>query len=126
MQIQVPEERAGQARRLVELVAREPFHKRSWAELAYFLASSALAYTAALVLAVLGVTGLALTVVVVGIVIIAGTLRDLDLHSALLGAALAQASRLMNSAAPAARAITAYTAISAKPTGADSGRTIPP
>ena len=75
MQIQVPEERAGQARRLVELVAREPFHKRSWAELAYFLASSALAYTAALVLAVLGVTGLALTVVVVGIVIIAGTLR---------------------------------------------------
>jgi signal transduction histidine kinase len=75
MQIRVPQQRAERAKRLVELIAGEPFHKRSWAELGFFLVSSALAGAAALALAVLGVTGLALTVVVVGIVILAGALR---------------------------------------------------
>ena len=75
MQIRVPQERAEQARRLAELIATEPFHKRSWAELGFFLASSALAFAAVLFLAVLGVTGVALTVVVVGIVILAAGLR---------------------------------------------------
>jgi signal transduction histidine kinase len=75
MATRAPQERAEQARRVVELIAREPFHKRSWAELGFFLASSALALSAALALAVLGVTGLALTVVVVGVVILAGGLR---------------------------------------------------
>jgi signal transduction histidine kinase len=75
MQIRVPQERAEQAKRLAELIAREPFHKRSWAELGFFLAGSALACAAVLILAVFGVTGLALTVVVVGIVILAAGLR---------------------------------------------------
>jgi signal transduction histidine kinase len=75
METRVPQERAEQAKRLAELIAREPFHRRSWAELAFFLSSSALAGAAALILAVLGVTGLALTVVVVGIVLLAAGLR---------------------------------------------------
>ena len=75
MQIRVPQERAEQARRLAELIATEPFHKRSWAELGFFLASSALAFAAVLFLAVLGVTGVALTVVVVGVVILVAGLR---------------------------------------------------
>jgi hypothetical protein len=74
-QIRVPQERGDQAKRLAELIAGEPFHKRSWAELGFFLASSALTCAAALVLAVLGVTGLALTVVVIGIVMLVGALR---------------------------------------------------
>jgi signal transduction histidine kinase len=75
MAVRVPQERAGQARRLVQLIGTEPFHKRSWAELGFFLASSALAYGAALALALVGFIGLALTVVFVGMVILAGGLR---------------------------------------------------
>jgi signal transduction histidine kinase len=75
MQTRVPQERAEQAKHLAELIAREPFRTRSWAELGFFLSSSALACVAALVLALLGVTGLALTVVVVGVVILAAGLR---------------------------------------------------
>jgi hypothetical protein len=44
VQIRIPEERAEQAKRLARLIGREPFQKRSWAELGFFLASSALAY----------------------------------------------------------------------------------
>ena len=67
MQIRIPEERAEQARRLARLIGREPFQKRSWAELGFFLASSALACAAAFALAALGIAGLALTVVFVGV-----------------------------------------------------------
>lgn len=75
MQTQIPEHRADQIRHIARLISREPFHKRSWAELGYFLASSALAGVGILVLVSLGFVGLAFTVVFVGVVILAGDLR---------------------------------------------------
>ncbi len=74
MQIRIPEQRADQVKRLAWLVAREPFQKRSWAELGFFLASSALACTGVFILAALGMAGLALAVVLVGVLIVAGDL----------------------------------------------------
>ena len=58
VQIRIPEERAEQAKRLARLIGREPFQKRSWAELGFFLASSALACVGVLALAALGFAGL--------------------------------------------------------------------
>jgi signal transduction histidine kinase len=75
VQIRIPQERAEQTKHLFERIGREPFEKRSWAELGYFLASSALACAAVFVLGALGIAGLALTVVFVGVVILAGGLR---------------------------------------------------
>ena len=75
VQIRIPEQRAEQVKRLARMVAREPFQKRSWAELGFFLASSALACTAVFLLAALGMAGLALTVVLVGVLVLAGDLR---------------------------------------------------
>ena len=72
MQIRIPEERAEQVKRLSRVILREPFQKRSWAELGYFLASSALVCAGALVLGALGIAGLVLTVVFVGVLILAG------------------------------------------------------
>jgi signal transduction histidine kinase len=75
VQIRIPQERVEQARRLSRVILREPFQKRSWAELGYFLASSALAAAAVLVLSVLGFVGLVLTIVFVGVIILACALR---------------------------------------------------
>jgi signal transduction histidine kinase len=75
VQIRIPQERAEQAKRLARLIGREPFHKRSWAELGFFLVSSGLACAGAITLVALGIVGLALTVVFVGVVILAGGLR---------------------------------------------------
>ena len=75
VQVRIPEERAEQAKRLARLIGREPFQKRSWAELGFFLASSALACAAALALAALGFAGLLLAVVLVGVLVLAGGLR---------------------------------------------------
>ena len=75
MQIRIPEQRADQVKRLARLIAREPFQKRSWAELGFFLASSALACAAVFLLAALGMAGLALAVVLVGVLVLAGDLR---------------------------------------------------
>jgi len=75
VQIRIPEQRADQVKRLARLIAREPFQKRSWAELGFFLASSALACTAVFILAALGMAGLALAVVLVGVLVLAGDLR---------------------------------------------------
>jgi signal transduction histidine kinase len=75
MQIRISDERADQARRLARTVLREPFQKRSWAELGFFLVSAALAYAAVLVVGVLGIAGLILTVVFVGVLLLAGGLR---------------------------------------------------
>jgi signal transduction histidine kinase len=74
VQSRIPQERADQAKHLVQRIGSEPFRKRSWAELGYFLASSALAFVGAFALGVLGIAGLALTVVFVGVAIIAGGL----------------------------------------------------
>jgi signal transduction histidine kinase len=75
VQFRFPEERAEQARHLARLVGREPFQKRSWAELGFFLASSALACAGVFALAALGIAGLALAVVLVGALVLAGGLR---------------------------------------------------
>jgi signal transduction histidine kinase len=75
VQIQIPQERAEQARHLVQQVGAEPFHRRSWAELGFFLLSAVLTGFAVFVLAALGLVGLVLTVVFVGILILAGGLR---------------------------------------------------
>ncbi|MBO0728683.1 MAG: sensor domain-containing protein [Acidimicrobiaceae bacterium] len=75
VQIPIPQERAEQAKHLVQRIGTEPFRKRSWAELGFFLSSSALAGAGAVALAALGISGVALTVVFVGIVMLAGGLR---------------------------------------------------
>ena len=75
MHIRIPQEEAERARRLSRLIVREPFQRRSWAELGYFFAGSALALAAVLALGVLGITGLALSVAFVGVAILAGGLR---------------------------------------------------
>ena len=75
VQVRIPEERAEQARRLAQLILREPFQKRSWAELGYFLAASALAVGAVLALGAIGFVSLILAVVLVGIFILGGGLR---------------------------------------------------
>jgi signal transduction histidine kinase len=75
LQLRIPEEQAGQARRLLRVIAREPFQKRSWAEIVFFLLSSALAGAAVLALGVIGLSGAVLTVVFIGFTILAGGLR---------------------------------------------------
>jgi signal transduction histidine kinase len=75
VQIRIPQERAEQAKHLVLLIVREPFHKRSWTELGFFLSSSALACAGVFALGALGIAGVALSVVLFGVVILAGGLR---------------------------------------------------
>jgi signal transduction histidine kinase len=75
MQVRIPEERAEQAKHLLALIVREPFQKRTWAELWYFVTSSALTGISVFALGALGFVGLALTVVIVGVLILASALR---------------------------------------------------
>ncbi|HET9076536.1 MAG TPA: sensor domain-containing protein [Acidimicrobiales bacterium] len=75
VEIQIPPDWIEQASRLARTISREPFRRRSWAELGFFLASSALAASAVVALVALGTIGLALTVVFVGVLILAGGLR---------------------------------------------------
>jgi signal transduction histidine kinase len=74
-QIRIPEDWATRARRVGALIAREPFGRRAWAELAFFVTSSALAWISAFVLGAIGAAGLTLTVVFVGVLIVAVALR---------------------------------------------------
>lgn len=75
LQTRIPPERVEQAKRLALMIGAEPFHRRSWAELGFFIASSALAVGAVAVLSLLGAVGLVLTVALVGVVILSGGLR---------------------------------------------------
>lgn len=75
VQTRIPDEYGQQAGRLIGLIGREPFQKRSWAELGFFLASSALALVGAFALGALGIAGLFLTLVFFGVVILAGGLH---------------------------------------------------
>jgi signal transduction histidine kinase len=75
MSSRVPPERSEQLRRIARLIGREPFQKRTWADLAFFIASSALAYGGVFFLGVVGAIGLLLTVLFVGVVVIAGGLQ---------------------------------------------------
>ena len=74
VQIRTSPGRTEQVKHLAQLIT-EPFHRRSWAELGFFLSSSALTCAGLFVLSVLGIAGLALTVVFVGVVVLAGGLR---------------------------------------------------
>jgi len=73
--IRISPERTDQARRYARLILREPFQKRSWAELGYFLVSGVLAYAAAFAIGALGAAGILLSIVFVGVLLIAGALR---------------------------------------------------
>ncbi len=75
-QVRIPEEQVEQAKRLAWMILREPFHKRSWAELAYFVVGSALAYACASALVGVGLSGLVLSIAFVGVIILAGGLRS--------------------------------------------------
>ncbi len=75
VQIRVPEERVDQAKRLALVLLREPFQKRCWAELGYFLIASVLAAGAVVVLGAFGIVGLVLAIAFVGILILACGLR---------------------------------------------------
>jgi hypothetical protein len=75
MRIRIPDERAEQGRRLAWRVATEPFRKRAWAELGFFLVSEAMAGVGAVAVLVGLFAGLGLTVVLVGVLVLAATLR---------------------------------------------------
>jgi signal transduction histidine kinase len=75
VQFGISQEHAEQVRGLARRISREPFQRRTWAELAYFLVSAALAVAAAFTLGLLGFAGLALMVVVVGLALLAGGLH---------------------------------------------------
>ena len=63
------------ATRLARDVLKEPFRRRTWAELGYFVASSALAFAGAAVLGAFGFAGTLLTVVFVGVLLICAGLH---------------------------------------------------
>ena len=73
--VRIPPDWSEQVLRFARLIVLEPFHKRSWAELGFFFASSALTGAAVFALGVIGITGVVLTVAFVGVVILSGGLR---------------------------------------------------
>ncbi|HUI03090.1 MAG TPA: sensor domain-containing protein [Acidimicrobiales bacterium] len=75
MRVRIPQDWSLQAQRLARLISREPFQRRSWAELGFFLVSSTLMGAGVLVVGALGIVGLALTIAFVGVVLLAGGLR---------------------------------------------------
>ena len=75
MRIDTRKDWSEQARSLIRLIAREPFRSQCWAELGFFLASSALAFAALFTLAAMGLVGLALTAVFAGVIVLAAGLR---------------------------------------------------
>ena len=75
MRLQIRHDWSERARQLARLIVREPFHKRSWAELAFFLIASGLTGAATLILAAFGISGLLLSVAFFGIVFLAWGLR---------------------------------------------------
>lgn len=75
MAVRVLAERAGRAERLARTILREPFRRRAWAELAFFVSGSIVACAGALVVGVLTAAGALLTVVLVGVVVLAAGLR---------------------------------------------------
>jgi signal transduction histidine kinase len=75
VQIRIPKERTEQARGIVRLILREPFQKRTWAELAFFLISSVVALAGVFAFGAIGMLGLVLSIVLVGVFILGGALR---------------------------------------------------
>lgn len=73
--IRVTDEQIQRIRRLSLHVLHQPFQRRSWAELGYFLVSSSLTVAAVLFVGFLGLAGILLSVILVGVALVA-----LDLH----------------------------------------------
>jgi signal transduction histidine kinase len=70
------EQQVAQARTFARRVAREPFTKRAWAELAYFLISGALAFVGMAFVGVTMVVGIVLAITVIGLAVLALSLRS--------------------------------------------------
>ncbi len=73
--ITVSEDRVDQVRRIARIIVREPFQRRTWSELAFFIIS---AFVAFIGVAFIGLTmgaGVFLAPVFIGLLVIAGSLR---------------------------------------------------
>jgi signal transduction histidine kinase len=75
VQIQTPQERSEFTTDWVHRIGMEPFRKRSWAELGFFLVSAVLTCAAVFILSLIGIIGLFLTLIFVGVLILAVGLR---------------------------------------------------
>jgi signal transduction histidine kinase len=75
MSFAVNEQRAAQAKALARTIFREPFTKRVWAELAYFLLASALAAVGFVLVGYLTVVGIILAITFFGLAILVFSLR---------------------------------------------------
>ena len=69
------EEWAGRGAQVALSIFRAPFQRRAWAELGFFLAGSFLVLAGVVAVFALGVVGLVLTVVFLGVILLAGALR---------------------------------------------------
>src|ERR1700729_4149207 len=72
----VTEEQLAQARSIVGRVVREPFTKRAWAELGYFLVSGALAVVGLVFVGATMVVGTILAITVVGLAVLGLSVRS--------------------------------------------------
>ena len=75
MPFRVSDHQRQELRRLAQLILGEPFRGRTWSELAFFIISCGWAYAWLIVLGAVGVIGAVLTIVFVGLLIVAGGLR---------------------------------------------------
>ena len=75
MRLPISDQHRHELRRLALLIGREPFRGRAWGELAFFVVSCAWAYAWVIALGFVGLIGALLTIVFVGLLIVAGGLR---------------------------------------------------
>ena len=75
MRVPISDQQRQELRRVALLIAGEPFRARAWGELAFFVISCAWAYAWLIALGFVGVVGALLTIVFVGLLIVAGGLR---------------------------------------------------
>ena len=75
MRLPISDQQRQQLRRLALLIGGEPFRGRAWGELAFFVVSCAWAYAWLIALGFIGLIGALLTIVFVGLLIVAGGLR---------------------------------------------------
>ena len=75
MRIAIPDQQRRELRRLALVIVGEPFRARAWSELAFFVLSCGWAYAWVVVLGVIGLIGALLTIVFVGLLILAAGLR---------------------------------------------------
>jgi len=71
----IADQQRQELRQRAQLILGEPFRARTWRELAFFVISSGWAFAWVIVLGFVGLAGVVLTVVFVGLLIVAGGLR---------------------------------------------------